>query len=71
MLRVELIGGPLDGEVLEYPPADLEGRPVDELGAYMVVPDRRAHPEDPGARAVYEPQPGGDPLRWTWRGWVP
>lgn len=53
--HVTLIGGPLDGmEFLAYPDDDTPG-------AFMVVP---------GAawRAVYEPDPGGDPDRWHYQG---
>ncbi|MFC9973513.1 hypothetical protein ACFVH6_21725 [Spirillospora sp. NPDC127200] len=53
-MRVQLIGGPLDGEEHDLDPS--------EEGAYMVVPGAEQ-------RAVYEP--GDDPGRWLFRGWVP
>ncbi|MDT0302883.1 hypothetical protein [Streptomonospora wellingtoniae] len=70
MVRVELVGGPLDGETQEHALADL-GPDTDAWGTHMVVDGPRCHPHDPAARAVYEPEDGGDPHRWTWRGWSP
>ncbi|MGI5169856.1 hypothetical protein ACQEU3_46620 [Spirillospora sp. CA-253888] len=56
MTTVQLVGGPLDGEEHDLDPS--------EDGAYMVVPGAEQ-------RAVYEPDPAGDPARWLFRGWVP
>lgn len=63
-------GGPLDGEVQEWRRGELPADPG-EWGTYMVVDGPKALARDPGARAVYEPEPGGDPRVWIWRGWVP
>ena len=59
----ELVGGPMDGtcQPMEY--TALYGDPAP--GAWL-GDDRKAPPEVPGARAVHEPEAGGDPLRWTW-----
>lgn len=41
-------------------------------GGYF-IPDTglKAPSEIPWARAAYEPELGGDPLRWVWQGWIP
>lgn len=56
-MDVTLHGGPLDGDVLPNQPLD------DDPGAYMIVPGWTA-------RAVYEPDPDGDPAVWRYRGEV-
>ncbi len=54
-MDVTLHGGPLDGMVLL-------GQPITaDPGAYMVVPAREK-------RTVYEPDVGGDPAVWKYRG---
>lgn len=69
-ITVELVGGPLDGERLTYTLQEL-GEDATQWGAYMMVDGHKCHPEDPGARAVYEPVPGGVCTRWVFDGWVP
>lgn len=67
---VHLIGGPMDGTVqpMEWEAVHADSDP----GGYFIPDnDTKAPPEIPGARAAYEPEPGGDPLRWLWRGWIP
>ncbi|MEV4096988.1 hypothetical protein [Streptosporangium saharense] len=56
-MDVTLLDGPLDGMVLPRQPLD------DDPGAYMIVPGWTS-------RAVYEPDPGGDPAVWRYRGEV-
>lgn len=71
MIRVTLTGGgPLDGQTQEWHRADLPEDPA-EWGTYMIVDGPKALARDPGARAAYEPEEGGDPRVWVWRGWVP
>ncbi|MBB6172159.1 hypothetical protein HNR23_002219 [Nocardiopsis mwathae] len=67
---VELIGGPMDGSVQQMQHAAIYEDP--DPGAYLVVDDDHKAPGgDPGARAVYEPDPPpADPRRWVWRGWI-
>jgi hypothetical protein len=72
---VRLVGGPDDwhGQTITgvYTAADLAG-PRETLGTHLItsgVPD--GHP-DPGARAVYTPDPDpADVERWYFRGWHP
>jgi hypothetical protein len=52
--QVELRGGPLDG---------LVSLVAEENGVYLVVPGT-------SGRALYEPEAGGDPDVWTYRGMV-
>ncbi|MFD5211587.1 hypothetical protein ACFWNF_32215 [Streptomyces anulatus] len=61
---VELVGGPLDGQLL-----DVTALTPDERadGALLIAP-RSAY--GPGGRADYEPHPGC-PDRWDWSGDVP
>lgn len=54
VVRVRLAGGPLDGGTIA-----VDGD--DEAGAYMVVPGW-------SRRAIYEPDPDGDPRVWLFRG---
>lgn len=58
---VQYIGGPLAGQIL-----DVSDWTDDEIrtGVYQVV---RGWVD----RADYEPDPGGDPLLWRYRGPVP
>lgn len=70
MVRVTLVGGPLDGQVQEHARAEL-GDDTEAWGTMMVVDGPRHYPVDPGARAHYAPEPGGDPCVWVWCGWVP
>ncbi|MUL39643.1 hypothetical protein FZ103_00345 [Streptomonospora sp. PA3] len=70
MVRVTLVGGPLDGQTQEHARADL-GDDLSAWGTMMVVNGERALPRDPGARAHYAPEEGGDPHVWVWHGWVP
>lgn len=51
---MRLTGGPLDGDVIT---TDDDGDP----GAYMVVPGW-------SRRAVYGPDPDGDPCVWRYQG---
>ena len=53
---ITLHGGPLDGMTFPDPGGD-------HPGAYMIVPGELA-------RAIYEPEPGGDPGRWHFCGWI-
>lgn len=56
--RVEYIGGPLDGKIVELgPDEDIT------TGAYLTIP---GHPQ----RAVYEPVPGDIVSRWHFLGWI-
>ncbi|MFJ6140508.1 hypothetical protein [Kitasatospora sp. NPDC092286] len=57
----ELVGGPLDGQLLDVTGWDAEqladgAALITETGLY-----------GPGGRAHYEPRPA-DPLRWDWTG---
>ncbi|WP_159401622.1 hypothetical protein [Streptomyces sp. NRRL F-5053] len=55
------IGGPLDGHT-----ADVTDWTVDEIATGVL------HVVDSWTeRADYEPEPGGDPLRWLYRGLHP
>jgi hypothetical protein len=58
---VRYVGGPLDGKRL-----DVAGWTAEEIrtGTYEVV-------DGWSDRADYEPEPGGDPLVWVYRGSVP
>lgn len=56
-MTVTLMTGPLDGMVLPDQPV------TDDPGAYMIVPGE-TH------RAVYEPDPGGPPRVWHYRGTI-
>ncbi|MFJ8763068.1 hypothetical protein [Streptomyces cyaneofuscatus] len=62
---MELVGGPLDGQLLDVTALALEERTT---GALLIAP-RSAY--GPGGRADYEPSAGGDPGRWNWIGDVP
>ena len=56
--RVEYIGGPLDGKIVELgPDEDVT------VGAYLTIP---GHTQ----RAVYEPVPGDIVYRWHFLGWI-
>ncbi|MFE9912906.1 hypothetical protein [Streptomyces clavifer] len=61
---VELVGGPLDGQLLDVTALAPEEQTT---GALLITP-RSAY--GPGGRADYEPSPG-DPGRWNWIGDVP
>lgn len=58
---VRYVGGPLDGKQL-----DVAGWTPEEIrtGVYEVV-------DGWSDRAGYEPEPGGDPLLWRYRGPFP
>ncbi|WNI15589.1 hypothetical protein [Actinacidiphila sp. ITFR-21] len=58
---VRYVGGPLDGQEM-----DVAAWPEDSVrrGVYQVV-------DGWADRADYEPEPGGDPLLWLYRGPVP
>lgn len=58
---VRYVGGPLDGKDL-----DVTGWAEEDVrtGTYEIV-------DGWTARADYEPDPGGDPLVWRYRGPVP
>ncbi|MFJ5547615.1 hypothetical protein [Streptomyces sp. NPDC093225] len=56
---VELVGGPLDGLVL-----DVAGWPAAERAAGTLL---MTEVDDPGGRAAYEARPG-DAHRFDWRG---
>ena len=58
---VRYVGGPLDGQTM-----DAAGWTEEELrtGSYQIV-------DGWTCRADYEPDPGGDPLLWRYRGEVP
>lgn len=58
---VRYVGGPLDGQEL-----DATGWTDEQLrtGVYEIV-------DGWADRADYEPEPGGDPLLWHYRGPVP
>jgi hypothetical protein len=56
-MTVRLVGGPLDGMVIP----DLPVVDPDDPGAYMIVPGSLS-------RAIYEPDEGGDPALWKYRG---
>lgn len=62
---VHLIGGPLDGQTIPVDGWTPEQRAG---GAYLISPHGAY---GPGGRSDYEPDPDGDPTRWTWRGDVP
>lgn len=58
---VRYVGGPLDGaelDVADWTPEEIR------TGAYQVV-------DGWTDRADYEPEPGGDPTLWHYRGQVP
>lgn len=58
---VRYVGGPLDGatlDVTDWPESDIR------TGTYEIV-------DGWADRADYEPDPGGDPLLWRYRGPVP
>lgn len=58
---VRYVGGPLDGKALDvssWTPEEISA------GTYEIV-------DGWTARADYEPEPGGDPLVWLYRGAVP
>ncbi|WP_097868534.1 hypothetical protein [Streptomyces sp. rh34] len=61
---VELVGGPLDGQLLDVTALTAEERAD---GALLIAP-RSAY--GPGGRADYEPRPGCT-TRWDWSGDVP
>jgi len=67
-ITVDLIGGPLDGEQLTYDLTDLEADRT-QWGAHLIVNGVKAHPLDPGARAIYEPVPLGVVTQWHFTGW--
>lgn len=61
---VELVGGPLDGELLDVTTWTALER---EGGAYLIT---EAGKYGPGGRASYAPRPS-DPECWDWDGDVP
>lgn len=64
---VDLVGGPLDGGQLPMEPRELEDP---EPGFDFVPEDGSSCP--PGcSRVLYSSEPGEDPTRWHWRGYVP
>jgi hypothetical protein len=58
---VRYVGGPLDGKTLDV--SDWAAEEI-HAGVYEVV-------DGWADRADYEPEPGGDPLVWVYRGVVP
>lgn len=64
---VDLVGGPLDSGQLPMEPSELE----DPEPRFDFVPeDGSSYPPGCG-RVLYSPEPGEDPVRWHWRGYVP
>ena len=61
---VELVGGPLDGELLDVTGWSAQER---ETGAYLIT-ERGQH--GPGGRASYAPRPDGARW-WEWEGDTP
>ncbi|MFJ8848422.1 hypothetical protein ACIRFF_36675 [Streptomyces cyaneofuscatus] len=60
-IYVELVGGPLDGQLL-----DVTGyTPEDRTGGALLISPHSAY--GTGGRSDYEPRPG-DPDRWDWQG---
>ncbi|MFJ4917468.1 hypothetical protein [Streptomyces sp. NPDC088726] len=58
---VQLVGGALDGQLL-----DVTGMPPEQrVGGALLMTDVGVY--GPGGRADYEPRTG-DPGRWDWRG---
>ena len=68
MVRVRLVGGPMDGGELPVDRASVEEDP--DPGFDFVPEDGSGAPED-APRVLYTAEPGGDPAVWHWRGWVP
>lgn len=71
---VRLVGGPDDwhGQVLTHVSAAELAGPREALGGYLVSDCVPADHPDPGARAVYEPDPEpASATIWCFRGWVP
>ncbi|MFD4125259.1 hypothetical protein ACFXKK_04755 [Streptomyces globisporus] len=62
---VQLVGGPLDGQLL-----DVTGYTPEERaeGGALLMSNHGAY--GPGGRCDYEPRPG-DPDRWDWQGDTP
>ncbi|MGV0101004.1 hypothetical protein [Streptomyces californicus] len=61
---VQLVGGPLDGQLLDvtgYTPAER----TDPEGGALLMSDHGVY--GPGGRSDYTPRPG-DPDRWDWQG---
>lgn len=72
-VEVRFLGGPEDwrGHVERYPRSDVFG---EDPGAWVISdhpPPRDMATEDIDPRAVYEPDEGGDPTVWIFRGWSP
>lgn len=63
-LELELVGGPLDGEVLAVTPEELD---AEEAGA--ALPDPTGRTED--GRVRYGPDPDAGLLQWTFQGYTP
>lgn len=72
MVRVRLVGGPMDGGHL---PVDWHVVHDPDPGFDFVPADGSGAPEmedgTPCTRVLYTAEPGGDPAVWHWRGWVP
>lgn len=64
-LYAELVGGPLDGQLL-----DVTGYTPEERvsGGALLISDHGVY--GPGGRSDYEPRPGG-PAQWGWQGDTP
>ncbi|CAM5555951.1 MULTISPECIES: hypothetical protein [Streptomyces] len=60
----ELVGGPLDGLLL-----DITGRPHEEVGTGVALATELGR-FGAGGRAMYDPRPG-DPTRFDWAGDTP
>ncbi|MFJ9558368.1 hypothetical protein ACIRPH_31560 [Nocardiopsis sp. NPDC101807] len=79
-VTVRLVGGPAywDGQTLTYPRADVHEGPLDDVGAYLLIPDS-SHLDagnlppwmgvDP--RAHYAPDSEATREVWTFQGWIP
>ncbi|MFJ8796539.1 hypothetical protein [Streptomyces sp. NPDC102487] len=60
----ELVGGPLDGLLL-----DITGRTLEEISGGVAL-ETELGQFGPGARALYDPRPG-DPMFFDWAGDAP
>lgn len=67
MVRVRLVGGPMDGKEL---PVDRVAVEDDEPGFDFVPEDGAGAPEG-RHRVLYTAAAGGPPDVWHWRAWVP
>ena len=68
MIEVQLVGGPVDGGTMPVPREAVEDDPAP--GFDFVPEDGSGAPEN-APRVLYTAEPGGDPMVWHWRGWVP